>query len=105
MLWIARSSQRVGLHFLIISVWPPSLARWLARHRHRNRNCAVRPISRRFAPDIALIPGSPADTVPRACRPLKALESNDGRHTPAHAPGTLVPGIDPDAAALLGGLW
>src|SRR3984893_9696624 len=30
---------------------------------------------------------------------------DDGFSSSAHAPGTLVPGTDPDAAALLGGLW
>src|SRR5206468_12617790 len=35
---------------------------------------------------------------------LSQHRSDHGSLTNAHAPGTLVPGIDPDAAALLGGL-
>src|SRR6266852_4950927 len=53
---------------------------------------------------IALILGSPADTVPRASLPPAKTRPDDGLDTSAHAPATLVPGTDPDAAALLGGL-
>src|SRR6201999_1702447 len=59
--------------------------------------------SRPIRPDIALIPGPPADTVPRSAEPpSQALESDDGRNTSPHAPGTLVPGLHPRAAAVLG---
>ncbi len=51
---------------------------------------------------IALIPRLPADTVPRACRPLAKTESDDGLHTRPHAPGTLVPGLHSCSAAVLG---
>src|SRR5580698_732177 len=66
--------------------------------------CHSASFSARTCTPIALIPRSPADTVPRACHPHNGFESDDGRLTSAYAPGTLVPGIDPDAAALLGGL-
>src|SRR5665213_1078154 len=53
--------------------------------------------------DIALIIGSPADTVPRAWPGLnEILIAHDGLTAPAHAPGTLVPGFYPGAAAVLG---
>src|SRR5439155_14548091 len=57
------------------------------------------------SPRIALIPTSLADTVPRAWpAPSAKTRSDDGLTSSASAPGTLVPGTDPGAAALLGGL-
>src|SRR5947207_5453901 len=48
---------------------------------------------------------SPRRYGPRAlAKPLSKHRSDHGSLTSAYAPGTLVPGTDPDAAALLGGL-
>src|SRR4030081_2448142 len=79
---------------------------WSQSHRERSLTPAraLPAFSRQMPPDIALILCAPADTVPRACRPPAKTESDDGLPASAHAPGTLVPGTDPDAAAVLGRL-
>src|SRR4030088_1274833 len=79
---------------------------WSQSHRERSLTPAraLPAFSRQILPDIALILCASADTVPRACRPPARTESDDGLPASAHAPGTLVPGTDPDAAAVLGRL-
>ena len=76
----------------------------LRPHGSRRARCAPHHEEPPIRIGIALIPCLPADTVPRACFSPQRRPDDDGRHTPAHAPGTLVPGTDPGAAALLGGL-
>src|SRR4051812_23013315 len=56
----------------------------------------------RGTPDVALIPQFRADTVPRASSRDRIV---NGPAALPYAPGTLVPGADPDAAAVLGRLW